>query len=474
MNDRKYFLPYQIDWLKDESPIKIWEKSRRIGATYIQSYEDVRDVIKKTVPAVWFSSADESAAKEYILYAEQWTRLFHAASKYLGEVVLDPDKNIKTFVIEFANGAKIHALSSNPKAFRSKGGKVVLDEFAWHEDQERLWAAARPCITWGFPLRILSTHNGTSCRFFKFIDGVKKGRLHWPLHTTTIQDAVHQGLADKILGRKASDEEKDRWLKEQRESCFDENTWLQEYCCIPVDEASAFITYEMLSSVERDNILWDGTGPDLTPPLIPLFAKEGEGGVVESGMSPTSGDLYGGMDIGRKKDLTVIWLVEKLGLVRYTRFVKIMEKTPFNIQRETLFEILKHPRLRRFCIDATGLGMQLGEEAQDAFGRYKVEPVTFTNTVKEDLAYGLKNSIEDRILYIPPDFEIREDFHSIRKITTSSGNIRFDVTASEARGHADRFWACALANHAAGDKSTGPIHVAGRKRREGADLTRGF
>lgn len=450
MNDKKYFLPYQINWLKDESPIKIWEKSRRIGATYVQAYEDVRDCVKKYVPAVWFSSADESAAKEYILYCEKWARLFNAAAKYLGEIVLDDVKNIKTFVIEFANGARIHALSSNPKAFRSKGGKVILDEFAWHEDQERLWSAARPCITWGFPLRILSTHNGTNCRFYKFIDRVKKGKLNWSLHSVTIHDAVSQGLVDKILGRKATDEEKETWLKEQRESCFDENTWLQEYCCIPVDEASAFITYEMLSTVERDDILWTAQGDS------PL------------------GDLYGGMDIGRKKDLSVIWIIEKLGHVKYTRLVKVMEKATFSVQRETLFEILKHPRLRRFCIDATGIGMQLSEEAQDAFGKYKVESVTFTNTAKEDMAYGLKNSIEDRLLYIPSDFEIREDFHSIRKITTSSGNIRFDVAASEARGHADRFWACALANHAAGDKSTGPIYIASRKRRETFELTKGF
>jgi len=41
----KYFLPYQIDWLNDNSQIKVWEKSRRIGATYVQAYEDVRDVV---------------------------------------------------------------------------------------------------------------------------------------------------------------------------------------------------------------------------------------------------------------------------------------------------------------------------------------------------------------------------------------------------------------------------------------------
>lgn len=67
-----FFLPYQCRWLEDDSRIKIWEKSRRIGATYIQSYEDVRDALTLKVrnqPVdVWFSSADITAAKEYIQY----------------------------------------------------------------------------------------------------------------------------------------------------------------------------------------------------------------------------------------------------------------------------------------------------------------------------------------------------------------------------------------------------------------------
>ena len=88
-NYKSFFLPYQLRWLNDKSKVKIWEKSRRIGATYVQSYEDVRDCVYKRVPAVWFSSADESAAREYIDYCEQWTKLFNVAAKSLGEVIID-------------------------------------------------------------------------------------------------------------------------------------------------------------------------------------------------------------------------------------------------------------------------------------------------------------------------------------------------------------------------------------------------
>jgi phage FluMu gp28-like protein len=96
-----------------------------------------------------------------------------------------------------------------------------------------------------------------------------------------------------------------------------------------------------------------------------------------------TGDVYVGMDIGRKKDLSVIWILEKLGRVNYTRMVKILEKTPFKIQEEVLHNILGHRNLRRCCIDSTGLGMQLAENAQQKFSKYRVEAITFTNKVKE-------------------------------------------------------------------------------------------
>lgn len=447
-NPSKYFMAYQAEWLADHSKVKIWEKSRRIGATYVQSYEDTREAAQGLWD-VWFSSADESAAREYIAYCEKWAKLFDKAARYVGQVVLDSDRNIKTYVIEFASGKKIHALSSNPKAFRSKGGKVVLDEFAWHEDPAKMWAAARPCITWGFPLRILSTHNGKSCLYYKFIERVKKEQLKWSLHTTDIFKAVKDGLVDRILRRTATEQEKEDWLKEQHDNCADENTWLQEYCCVAVDEAAAFLTYEMLDKIEREGLL--------TP------------------LDKITGDLYVGVDIGRRKNLTVIWGNEKLGLALYTRIYIVLDRMKFQKQKETLWPILAHRTMRRACIDETGIGMNLAEDAQDKFGRFRVEAVTFTNQVKAAIANTLYTYAEDIRLYIPSDPEIREDLHSVKKIVTVAGNIRFDAANTE-NSHADRFWACGLSVHAAHDAPSGPVStsVGSRGKREASKMVEGY
>jgi len=95
-------------------------------------------------------------------------------------------------------------------------------------------------------------------------------------------------------------------------------------------------------------------------------------------------------------------------------------------------------------IDETGMGMPLAEEALEAFGSWRVEPVTFTPKVKERLASRLRGAFEDRLVRVPPDRTIREDLHSVKKTVTAGGNVRFDAERT-ADGHADRFWALALA-----------------------------
>lgn len=69
--------------------------------------------------------------------------------------------------------------------FVQKAGKTVLDEFAHHKNPMMMWRAAKPCITWGYPLRILSTHNGQQALFFRFIAQILKGELNWSASQNT-------------------------------------------------------------------------------------------------------------------------------------------------------------------------------------------------------------------------------------------------------------------------------------------------
>jgi phage FluMu gp28-like protein len=421
MDDRisKYFLPYQAKWIGDRSRFKIVEKSRRVGMTYAQSYEDVVDCARRDGGLdIWFSSADESAAKEYIRYCEQWTDLYKIAARALGETVISREDDIKALTIEFANGKRINALSSNPKAFRSKGGKLVLDEYAFHKQPEELWKAALPVITWGFPVRVLSTYNGKGNRYYRMVEEAKKGNA-WSLHSITIEDAVAQGLADRIMGRALSDAERAQWLEECREQAGDEETWQQEYMCNPIDEATAWLTWELITSAEHG----DAGKPELY------------GG----------GESYVGMDIGRRRDLTVIWVCEKVGDVFWTREVVRMKNMSFAEQDAELDRVMRSYRVIRLCMDQTGMGEKMVEDAKRRHG-WVVEGVLFTAAAKQVLAVVGKQLFEDRLVRIPGEKAVRESHHSVRKIMTAAGNPRFDADRSEV-GHADEFWAHMLAIH---------------------------
>jgi phage FluMu gp28-like protein len=152
------------------------------------------------------------------------------------------------------------------------------------------------------------------------------------------------------------------------------------------------------------------------------------------------------MDVARKDNLCVLDVGEKIGDVTWDRLrIELRNKTFSEIEHE-LYRLLRLPKLKRACIDATGLGMQLAEQAKQKFG-WKVEPITFTPTVKEDLAFGLRAAFEDRTLRIASHEDLRADLRGLRKEVTSSGNIRFVGESDDS--HCDRTWAKALRQHAA-------------------------
>jgi hypothetical protein len=194
-----------------------------------------------------------------------------------------------------------------------------------------------------------------------------------------------------------------------------------------------------------------------------------------------------GIDIGRHHDRTVFWVDElkvsqgradgQMGRsvrqptdkqpaylpispsapdglrVAVARLVRTLSNTPFAEQLAFARELLSlpgpngRPLVRRACIDSTGMGAPLAESLEREFGP-RVEPVTFTAAVKEDLAYRVKRRMEQRLDLIPDAPEIARAFGAVKKLVTAAGNTRFDAERTDL-GHADEFWAKALADLAA-------------------------
>lgn len=449
---RDFFLPHQMAWLEDRRRIKLWEKARRVGGTWTQSYEDVRDCVEKPGLSVWFSSADMTAASEYLDDCAHWAETLNTTAKEIAAVTngdlggiefIDEDKDILSTTMRFANGSRITVLSSNPKAFRSKGGKIVWDEAAHHDNAAKMWTAAKPSAMWGYDIRIISTHNGPGSIFNQLVELARKGTLkNASVHRVTLPEAAYGGLVEKIMGRPVTRREIEEWIAQERALCLTESEWLQECMCEPQDESTALLTSSLIRAQSR---------PELLMPL-----------------ERCTGPLSLGYDVARKRHLSVIYTTETCGPALTVRYHKVMAKAPFREQREVFHGLLRAHGMQRACIDATGIGAQLAEEAHDAFGSL-VEPVTFTPAVKERLALDLLKEFQDGTIWIPDDLPAEEKnqqlegLHAVRKIVTIAGNVRYDATATDAGGHGDHFWALALAVHAARNASVGPAKVVSRR-----------
>lgn len=447
-DDRKaIFLPFQSRWINDNSRLKLAEKSRQIGWSWTAAYACVRRTARQGAKYdQWVSSRDEVQAQLFIGDCKLWTDVLQLAAQDFGEQVVDAESRQTAYVLRMANDRRINSMSSNPDAQAGKRGGRVLDEFALHKDPRKLWAIAYPGITWGGQLEAFTTHRGSHNFFNQLIREIREGGnpKGISLHSVSLERALNEGLLYK-LQEKLAPEDEIQAMDEQayfdfvKAGCVDEESFLQEYMCIPADDDVAFLEYDLIAACEYDQrIDWK---------LI-----EGR-------------DLYLGVDIGRKHDRTVLWVVERLGDVLYTRHVEALHNMAKPDQEKIIWPWIQ--RCRRTTFDYTGLGIGWGDDAQRRFGEDRVECVTFTPKVKEALAYPVRGAMQDRKLRIPYNPHIRADLRSVTKQTTAAGNIRFTAERTP-DGHADHFWALALAVEAASTpaapiefQSTGRRAVAG-------------
>lgn len=404
------------------------EKSRQIGLSWATAYAtDERTAAQGARHDQWISSRDDLQARLFIEDCKMWANIMGLAAKDLGEIVIEAKARQTAFVIEFASGKRIHSMSSNPDAQAGKRGGRVLDEFALHPDPRKLWSIAYPGITWGGSMEVISTHRGSHNFFNQLVREVRENGnpKAISLHRVTLQNALEQGFLFKLQQMLPADDERQAMNEAAyfdfiRKGCADEESFQQEYMCNPADDDAAFLEYGLISAVEYSaETDWKKRG---------------------------TGRLFAGLDIGRKKDLTVLWVIEQLGDVFYTRHIERLQNMRKSEQEKILWPWLE--QCDRTCIDATGLGIGWADDAQDQFGQHRIEAITFTQRIKEALAYPVRGAMEDRTLRIPQDPQIRADLRQVTKQVTSTGQVRFTAERTP-DGHADHFWALGLALHAA-------------------------
>jgi len=429
-----FFLPYQQRWIEDKSQFKIMEKARQVGISWATAYSAVRkQCLKDASLDTWVSSRDITQAQLFLEDCHHFASALNIA--FMGKGKRKTAFKSTADVLTLANGRKICALSSSPNAQAGKRGTRILDEFALHQDPHLLYSVAMPGLAWGGSLEIISTHRGTQNFFYQLLEEIKhKGNpKNFSWHKVTLQSALEEGFLERLQEKLPADDVRQQMKRADyfdyiRKSCPDEETFQQEYMCEVADDESAFLSYQLFNGCTYP----EGFDWSLS---------------LKNQLNPTRNQLVLGVDIGRDHDLTVFWLLELADGMLLTRHITCLKDTPFAQQAAVLDDYLKLHKLHRVAIDQTGIGRQLVEDAIRRHGKYRVEGVTFTQPVKEALAYPVRSAFESKTIQIPKDEYLIADLRSVKKELTAAGHIRFTAPRLES-GHADHFWALALAIYA--------------------------
>jgi phage FluMu gp28-like protein len=120
---------------------------------------------------------------------------------------------------------------------------------------------------------------------------------------------------------------------------------------------------------------------------------------------------------------------------------------PFADQLDILLAKGRDRRVQHVCIDSTGIGAMLAEEAQRKGGA-KFEGVNFNVATKGEMYALMRRKFEERSVRVPVDRELREDLHAVQRLVSTGGNITYSAPRN-ADGHSDRAAALALCCKAA-------------------------
>ena len=318
--------PYQRRWFDDRSRFKLGKFARQTGKTFTTTLECVDDsfehVVKQARTRWVILSRGERQAKEAMdegvkVHAKAYGLTF---DEYQTEYTVG-DVKYSALEVAFPHGSKITALPANPDTARGFSANVFLDEFAFHKDSGAIWKALFPVISAGWKLRVTSTPNGKSGKFYELDTAADET---WSRHSVDIYQAVADGLP--------------RDIDELRAGLADEDAWSQEYELKYLDEASAWLSYELITSCE-DPRAGDPDGYQ-------------------------GGPCYVGVDIGLRHDLWVCQVLEEVGDVLWDRERIELKREKFATHDAALDEVMSRYRVARVNKDQTGMGEKPVEDAK--------------------------------------------------------------------------------------------------------------
>jgi phage FluMu gp28-like protein len=465
LNPSKWLLPYQTRWADDESRWKFGLMSRQVGKDYASGYEGIRDIIKEEREGGkkdWLIAApSERQALESLGKWKDWAATFKYAIKDLGQVrAAGSESLLQSSTIVFPKGSRVIAVPGRPDTVRGYSANVLLTEFAFFEDPDLTWRAILPSIT--NPLRgglkkvrLITTPNGIGNKAHEIWSKNYQPRMNTDEHGLGLGAGLRLGEEESVpdpnlnLNRSswschfvdiytAVKEKLPVDIEELKAAIDDPEGWAQEFECQFLDVQAVLLPYDLIATCESE---------EATATVPAEFWQTN---------APWPIDM--GIDFGRRQDLTVCWSNARLGDIAQT--VEVLELANMSTPDQVA---LLRPRLqkaRRVCLDYTGAGIGMGDYLAREFQEWKpsehkygkIELCVFSQTLKVELFSKLRMAFEKRGVRVPINRGVREDLHSVNRVTSETGGITYRAPRGVG-GHADRCTALALALRAGQDQA---------------------
>jgi phage FluMu gp28-like protein len=477
---------WQERFLLDISKYSIVLKSRRTGFSFATG---LKGLVKAMDPNRYnytrqFVSYNEDDAKEKIRYVQEF---YHSIpQKYRKPIVAENKTMMEFYDRGKKTTSRLISIACRPP--RGRGGDIVFDEMGIYPANRAkvIYTAGLPVIARGGCVEIGSTPLGKIGTFYEIYTDEKKYPEYmrifvpWWFAKELCKDvneavklAPNMDTADRVelFGTDS--------IKTIFNSMFLED-FQQEFECNFIDSAMSYITLDLIHANtpgmrenERRGMIEEGIEDEMevhvfhtADELLAGYSALGQAAIDKYGR------LYMGYDVARRRDAAVIFVIGYLPNGKKLSVAEIeMKNEAFEFQLDQFRKIMKSLPVVRACIDQTGQGEPLCETLQKEFGAVKVEGVLFNSESKEMLAINVRTGLEKLEFLLQNDSKFHRQIHSIKRIPTTGGHFRYDSDRDD-NGHADSFWAWALANNAViGVKQTTPgFYQKRRAKKDGKEI----
>lgn len=428
-------MAHQIEWIADDSDLKVCKKGRRTGITFAEAFDDTLIAAAKRSAGgqnVFYIGDTKAKGKEFIGYVARLARIVAKEmvtvedSVFIDQRADGSTKFISSYLARFASGFRIEALSSRPENIRGLQGVVVIDEAAFHRDVRDVLDAVNALLIWGGKIRVISSHNGVSSPFNELIKEAEAGKNPFRVHTYTFGDAVRNGLYKRVCLIKGEDwsaEAEAAWEARIRSSYGTRTAKMrQELDAIPAEAEGAALTRVLIEScMSRDLpavVRW--SCPDEFKELEDFEREEQASEFCEGILRPLLDALNPGRehvfgeDFARSGDKTAV-VVFEIGadLIRRARLVVELKNVPFDQQRDILFCIGDAlPRLVGGALDARGNGQYLAEKARQRWGECIHEVMLSAKWYNLNMPAYIE-AFTDRTVLLPFDADVLADHQAL-------------------------------------------------------------